>query len=206
MRYYCDLIRTKHLIISTFVPIDDYNLVSVKISSFLLQFSLHISINALFFTDKTMHLIYTSNGKMDLKYQIPQIIYSSLISTFVNAIIRLLSISETNILLIKREKTLEMSNKIAEDEKFKVKIKLIFFFIVSFILSAFFWYFLSCFCAVYKNTQKLLVKDSLFCFCISMLYPFGLNLLPGCFRIPALRAKNRDKKSLYKFSYALSFI
>jgi hypothetical protein len=39
-----------------------------------------------------------------------------------------------------------------------------------------------------------------------MLYPFGLNLLPGFFRIPALRAKQKDKKCLYKFSNIISLI
>ena len=37
-----------------------------------------------------------------------------------------------------------------------------------------------------------------------MLYPFGLNLLPGLFRIPALRAKN--KKCLYKTSLIVALI
>ena len=33
-----------------------------------------------------------------------------------------------------------------------------------------------------------------------MLYPFGLNLFPGFLRIPALRAKKKDKKLLYKIN------
>ena len=39
-----------------------------------------------------------------------------------------------------------------------------------------------------------------------MLYPFGLNLFPGFFRIPALRSKNKDKTILYKFSLILALI
>ena len=39
-----------------------------------------------------------------------------------------------------------------------------------------------------------------------MLYPIGLNLLPGFFRIPALREKNKDKECLYKFSKIISII
>ena len=37
-----------------------------------------------------------------------------------------------------------------------------------------------------------------------MLYPFGLNLLPGILRIPALRAKN--KKCIYKASLLIALI
>ena len=70
----------------------------------------------------------------------------------------------------------------------------------------FFWYFISCFCAVYKNTQIILFKDTLISFGLSMLYPFGLNLLPGMFRIPALRAEKKDKMCLYNFSQYVALI
>ena len=39
-----------------------------------------------------------------------------------------------------------------------------------------------------------------------MIYPFGLNLLPGIFRFPALRAKNKDKVCLYKISCLLALL
>ncbi len=71
---------------------------------------------------------------------------------------------------------------------------------------AFFWYFIACFCAVYKNTQIVLVKDTLLTFGLSMLYPFGLNLLPGIFRLPALKAEKKDKKCLYKISGYIAYI
>ena len=72
--------------------------------------------------------------------------------------------------------------------------------------SFFFWYFISCFCAVYKNTQNILIKNTLISFGLSMVYPFGLNLLPGIFRIPALRAPKKDKKCLYKISNLVAMI
>ena len=70
----------------------------------------------------------------------------------------------------------------------------------------FFWYFISCFCAVYSNTQVILFKDTLISFAISMLYPIGINLLPGIFRIPSLRAKKKDKKCMYSFSKIIALI
>ena len=39
-----------------------------------------------------------------------------------------------------------------------------------------------------------------------MLYPFGLNLLPGILRIPALRSENKNKKCLYKISTIVALI
>ena len=42
--------------------------------------------------------------------------------------------------------------------------------------------------------QKILLKDIILSIYLSMFYSFGICLLPGLFRIPALRAKNHDKK------------
>ena len=79
-------------------------------------------------------------------------------------------------------------------------------FIISILFMLFFWYFISGFCAVYKNTQLILIKDTLISFGLSMLYPFGLNLLPGMFRIPALRSEKKDKKCLYTAGSLLALI
>jgi len=70
----------------------------------------------------------------------------------------------------------------------------------------FFWYFISCFCAAYKNTQLILIEDTLISFTTSMIYPFGLKLLPGIFRIPALRAPKKDMKYMYKISRLLNIL
>ena len=199
-QYYFGLIRKKQLIIFTFFPMDDYNLVSLKIASFLLQFSLYLTVNAFFFTDDTMHQIYIDNGEMNLSYHLPQLIYTSLISTVVNIIVQNLSLSEKNILMIKQTKLMSSSIRKAKKAKILIKIKVICFFVVSFILIIFFWYYLSCFCAVYTNTQIILIEDSLISFVISMIYPFGINLMPGIFRIPALRSPKKDKKCTYELS------
>ena len=80
------------------------------------------------------------------------------------------------------------------------------FFILGSILMLFFWYFISCFCAVYINTQIILIKDTVISFFTSMLYPVGLNLIPGIFRISAIRAKNKDKQCIYKASLLIALI
>ena len=54
--------------------------------------------------------------------------------------------------------------------------------------------------AVYKNTQYILLEDTLMGYGFSLLYPFVLYLLPGFFRIPALNAPMKNKKYLYNFS------
>ena len=206
LQYYYSLLKKKHLILFTFFPINDYNLMSLKISLFLISFSLYLSINGFFFNDDTMHKIYEDNGAFDIISQIPKILYSSLISSIINIILKTLSLSEKNILKIKQEKNIVNAVKMSKEIEKCLRIKFIFFYLLSLILMLFFWYFISCFCAIYNNTQVILFKDTLISFALSMLYPIGINLVPGIFRIPSLKAEKKNKKCMYSFSKILALI
>ena len=153
-----------------------------------------------------MHKIYESNGNLSFLYQIPQILYSTIITAAINIILKQLSLSESAILSLKNEKNIKIATKKSREINKCFKIKFSIFYIICFLLNLFFWYFISCFCAVYINTQIILIKDTLYSFCLSMIYPFGLNLLPGMFRFPALRSKNKDKICLYKISLLVAMI
>ena len=202
-QYYFSLLKEKQLLIFSFYPNKDYNSRIIKIFLFFYFFSSNLAINALFFTDNTMHKIYIDSGSFNLYYQLPQIIYSSLISGIINTLIKFLSLSSKTVTQIK---TMKINEKDNSDKNIinKMKIKLGFFFVISFILLLGFWYYISCFCAVYENTQIHLIKDSVISFGLSLIYPFFINLIPVLFRIPALKAKKGDKECLYKFSNILA--
>ena len=171
-----------------------------------MSFSLYMVVDAFFFSMDKMHEIYKKNGAYDLIMQMPQIIYSSLISSVINTILNQLYLYEYDILEIKRIEEKEICYLKAKSAKKCLIIKSIIFIILSLILICFFSYYLSCFCAVYTNTQKILLKDTILSFCLSMSYSFGICLLPGFFRIPSLRAKNHDKEGIYKFSKIIALI
>ena len=206
IQYYWSLLKKKQLIFFTFLPANDYNIYSVKISLFLLSFALFFTINGFFFSDETMHKIYEDKGIFDILFQIPQILYSTVISAIINMILKTLSLSEKNILEIKQEK--DYTKAVEKSQKIEkcIKTKFVLFFFLSFTFMIFFWYFISCFCAVYTNTQIILIKDTLISFGISLVYPFGLNLLPGMFRMCSLKAEKKDKKCLYNFSNIIALI
>jgi len=206
IQYYWSLLKKKQLILFTFIPTNDYNIITIKIALFLLSFSLYFTINGFFFSDSTMHKIYEDRGKFNLLYQIPQIIYSCIISIIINMILKKLALSENNILAIKNEdnhdKFVSKSKKIESC----IMIKFILFFILGLIFMSFFFYFISCFCAVYVNTQKILIVNTFMSFLISMIYPFFISLFPGFFRIHALRANNIEKKCIYKTGNIIAII
>ena len=206
--YYISLLKRRQILIFTFYTKDDYNSQIIKISLFLFSFALYYTINALFFSDSTMHKIYEDEGAFNFIYQIPQILYSTALSIIDNALISYLSLSEKNILIIKntKEKNKENLKKLVYEIKKCLIIKFILFFFFNFLSLILFWYYLGCFCAVYKNAQYHLIKDTILSFSLSLLYPFGLCLLPGIFRIKALNSKKKDKECMYKFSKILQFI
>ena len=198
IQYYCSLLKKNQSILFSFYPNKDYNVKIIKAFLFFFFYASDITVNALFFTDDTMHKIYVDTGVFNLNYQLPQIIYSFLISNAINFIIEYLSLSDDAINSIKGKKTINLSanKKIINC----IQIKILFFFITTFILLLVFWYYISCFCCIFENTQIHLFKDSLMSFGISLIYPVFINLLPGIFRIPALRNKKGDKVCMYKFS------
>ena len=198
IQYYFSLIKRKQSLLFSFYPNKDYNSQIIKSFLFFFYYASDMTINALFFTDDTMHKIYVDSGVFNLSYQLPQIIYSTLISGAINFIIEYLSLSENSIISIKTKKLINFKNK--KKIIYKMKAKFCLFFIITFILLGIFWYYISCFCCIYHNTQIILIKDSLMSLSISLLYPLFINLVPGIFRICSLRYKKANKSCIYKLS------
>ena len=198
--YYISLLKTKHSFISTFFNNNDYNSKIIKIDLLFFDFFLSLTINTIFFSDNTMHKIYEDEGAFNFIYQLPQIIYSTLASIGFSMILNKLALSQDSILDFKKIK-----NKKKLDEKMKsliskIKIKFIFYFILITVFILFFWYYISLFCTVYRNTQFHLIKDTPISYALSFIYPLGIKLIPGICRIPALSNVNNKRSCLYKFS------
>ena len=203
-QYYISLLKTNHLLIFSFYWNNkDYNSQVIKLLLFFFIFSVHFTVNALFFNDNTMHKILIDGGAFNFIYQIPQIIYSSLFSIIFNKPINFLALSEKDIISIKQERTKpEFDLKVQKTHK-TLKLKFTLFFICTFILYIFFAYYITCFCGIYINTQIHLIKDSVISFGLSLIYPFAIYLIPGILRISTLRAKNKDKEYIFKCSNLL---
>ena len=200
-QYYTSLIKTKHILFFTFFPNSDYNSQIIKIYIFFFTFVINYGISAMFYTDFTMHKIYEDKGSFDFAFQLPKMFYSLILSSILKITLSVFGLYETNIIDIKKRKSMNKIYKIL----FRIKCKVFLFFVFTYIILFFIWYYLGCFCAVYKNTQIHLLKEVSSSFAISFITPFFIYLLPGIFRIPALKSK-LNKAFLYKFSKLLQVL
>ncbi len=78
-----------------------------------------------------------------------------------------------------------------------IKIKILGFYFLTFILFAFYWYLITSFCAVYQNTQITYIKDSVSSFMVGLLYPFILYLFPTILRVLSLKDKVKKGLNVY---------
>ena len=205
-QYYFALLKINHLFMFSFCSDRDYNSKIIKIFLFLFFFSVYFIVNALFFNDATMHKIYVDEGTFNFVYQIPQIIYSSLITLIIITLIKFLSLSQSSITELKQDRRSKDLDKRYKKLIRNLKIKFITFFSITAILLIFFCFYISCFCGIYENTQVYLIKDTLINFSFSCLYPIFLSLFPGIFRFISLRSKKQNKKCMYKFSKFIQYI
>ena len=195
--YYFSLIRTKQLVFFSFCDFDDYNSGIIKKFIFFLSFALHYTINALFFTDKTMHQIYQDNGKYNFIYQLPLITSSAVISTIILRImLTTLVLTEKNVVEVKKEKTKILASKKKKEILKYLIIKFSIFFILNLLLLILFGYYLTCFNALYPNTQVDLIINTSISFSFSLIYPFIINIIPALVRNSVLQNKKKIKMNI----------
>jgi len=202
-QYYVSLLKVKHPIIFSFVPVKDYNLMIVKFSLLLLSFIIYFAINTICFNNSIIHEIYINKGKYKISQHKTRIIISFFISYFICIIIKYFSLSERDILKVKLKYKKEKINNKIEKVKKCLMIRNSCFYILSLILIIFFWYYLSSFCAVYRNSQIFLIINTIISFILSFIYPFFNNLIPTIFRVIAI---NKHSKCLFNINKIIQIL
>ena len=172
-----------------------------------LSFALHYTVNALFFTESNIHQIYEDEGKFNFGYQIDYIIYSMIISEVVmRLMLQFLVLTDKDILQVKLQLTKNMAINMKKEKLKYIKIKFIIFFVLNFILLILFWYYLTCFNAVYYNTQVYLIENTFISFAFSLFYPFIINIVPTVIRMCSIHSEKKDKECFYKTSQIIQII
>ena len=162
-----------------------------------------MALNVFFFADDTMHKMFLDYGKYNFFQQIPQIMYSTIVSQLIQIFICFLSLTDKHFYQIKNLK-IKTRIQILRIERC-IQMKIYFFFMFTGFMFFFYWYIITCFCAVYENTQIAFIKDSFLSFGLGLLYPFVLYLFPSGLLIVSLNFLKGKISFIYKLSDLIPF-
>ena len=160
-----------------------------------------MAFTALFFSDDIMRKIYIYKGNPSAAIHIPNIVLSSLCSFIATVIVRFVCLNEREIHNVLREKRPEERKKLAERARKIAAIKLYIFFALAGLFMLLCWYYVSAFCAVFKNSQKNYLINFIVCFIVLNLWPAVTSFIPTILRRSALKNYNEN---LYKASQWIS--
>ena len=152
--YWGCLVDTQ-VIFGTFCSDNHLDLFAIKLSFFIFTFQISFFLNALFYTDEYISKSYNNNGVLDFVSGLPKSIYSYAATLVTTNLLRMLSTSKNELLRLIIEKLkYKYYINLIQVKLDKLRKKLIIYYIIVFIFSCVFFYYVSSFCAVYRNSQK----------------------------------------------------
>ena len=191
---YCSILKRDHLIINTLCAFNDYNLWYVKLAKFMLIFANLMAMNAFLFSDKAFHKLFLSGVHYYFSYHALQIFLAVIITLFFEIFLCFLTWTDKYVYEIKSFPQGENNGERIFSILKCVRIKLFIFYVITCLMLLFYWYFVSAFCAVYPNTQKIYLVYCLISFAIYSIIPFIVYAITTIFRVIALK-DNKLKKS-----------
>ena len=155
LRMYWAFLVDTQIILGTFCTDNYLDLFTIKLSFLVCTFQISFFFNALFYTDEYISDAYHNDGVLDFISGLPKSIYSFVATLITTNLLRMLSSSKSELMNVIREKWKNKNYLIIVRNKLrKLRKKLIVYFILVFLLGLFFIYYVTCFCAVYRNSQR----------------------------------------------------
>ena len=201
LQTYWSFLKFKQSIIFTFYTKSDGILRSTKIALFILFFAFYMAFTALFFNDDIMRALYIYKGNTGAAVHVPNIILSSLCSFIASFIVRYVCLGERDIAKILSVREPDERKRLAQRARKIAMVKLIVLYVLSGLLILLFWYYVSAFCAVFKNSQKNYLINFFICFIVCNLWPVLTSFIPATMRRCAL---DDNKECLYNASQIVS--
>jgi hypothetical protein len=203
--YYGEKIQSEQMILNTFCHKEYLKPMPIKIILLVLQVELYFFINGLFYNEEYVTKIFELEkdtfGNKTWRF-LDNLFYAFIVGVIINYVIEFFFIQEKKIrVTLKREKNnllilkYEMVQIIKDLQK-----RFLSFIIVSFIVSVFIWYHISCFNNVYKH-----MKDEWLVFSILIIVCIQLLSLVTCLIETILRFLSFRFKSEKLFKLSLIF-
>ena len=176
---------------------------SIRVIFLIVMIDLYFVVNALFYNEDYIRDLYYSDEDETFFSFVPRslnrIIYTFVVNWVLDFIISLLFPSENKIkkiIIRKRNNITEMKNKILISIKNIINNYWIFI-IISYLLTVFSWYYMSCFNNVYPYLKIEWIKSSIFIFIVTQLIIISICFLFSLLRFISIKCKS---ERLYRIS------
>ena len=190
LKIYWGFLVDSQIILGTFCTDNYLDLFVIKLSFFICTFQISFFLNALFYTDEYISDAYHNDGILDFFSGLPKSIYSFVATLITTNLLRMLSSSKSELIkLIKDKRKYQNYLYLIQLKLNKLSKKLIIYFIIVYLFSIFFSYYVSAFCAVYRNSQKYLFLGCLESFGTDCLVAFAICIFLSILRYISVRNK-----------------
>ena len=197
---YWGFLLDSQIILGTFFTDNHLDLFVIKLSFLVCTFQISFFLNALFYTDEYISDAYHNDGVLDFFSGLPKSIYSFIATLITTNLLRMLSNSKSELMQVIIEKrSYKNYLDLIKIKLNKLRKKLIIYFILVYILELFFLYFVTAFCAVYRNSQKYWLIGCIDSFGMDSLVSLIICIFLALFRFISI------KKSI-KYFYVLANI
>ena len=204
LRMYWSFFVYSKINIGTFCTENNLHLFVIKLSFYIFTFEITLFLNALFYSDEYISNAYHNNGILDFVSGLPKSIYSTLVSYIITTLLENLSNNENEFFKITKENNKDKNYENIINKKLKkLRNKLIIYYILVFLLSLIFLYYISAFCSVYRYSQKYLFLGFLESFIFDFLLSIFVCLFISFFRYKSIQNKN---KCCHKLSKLIKFL
>ena len=176
--FYFLMLKNNLLLISVFSNINVFEPFCIKLIGFFLNIACFFALNALLFDEEYISSRFESTEPTNFGYLIenefPRCVYASFAAIPITILINYLSNSRKRFETLMKKET-DSKQFIIESRKIlkNMKNRIITFFVITLVLMGFFWYYVSTFCSVYRQTQVAWIEGTIitFLFCI-VIYAF----------------------------------
>ena len=204
-KYYWNILNFSHIILNVFFRHNDYNLFAVKLGLLFMTIPINLTFNIFFYTNKSIKLSYVKSMDDITSFisNIANTIYSSILSTSLLIILKTICLTHNSVRVLRKFKDLQKAKQKSMCVLRCVKIRVAIYYILSLAFLGIFGFYVLCFCAVFENTQKDLVKSTLTSWLISLIYPLIICFITSIFRVLSFKFKNRI---LYLIKLMMQFL
>ena len=204
-QYYGYILFTSHIILNVFFRHNDYNLFTVKLGLLLMTFPINLTMNIFFFTSKNIKLAYirSMDDVSTFWSNIANSIYSSILANIILIILKFISLTHNSVRALRKIADINSAEAKSECILKCIKIRIVLYYILSFVFLIVFGFYVLSFCAIFENTQVALIKSTFSSWIISLIYPFILCFITSIIRSAALKCKS---KVLYMIKTIMQFL